>query len=56
MQLFSSSDSFAGACAAAGLGYHVVTIEGTTKHAWDYVSNVDILGVEFGGDLSTIIR
>jgi hypothetical protein len=34
----------------------VVTIDGKTSDAWDAVSNVDILGVEFGGDLSTVIR
>ena len=54
--LFRRADSPAGSCAAAGLGYHVVTIDGKTSDAWDAVSNVDILGVEFGGDLSTVIR
>ena len=45
-----------GACAAAGLGYHVETINGATVEKWDAVSNVDILGVELGGELSVIIR
>ncbi len=54
--LFRCADSPAGSCAAAGLGYHLVTMDGKTSDAWDAVSNVDILGVEFGGDLSTVIR
>ena len=46
----------AGSCAAAGLGYHVTTADGKLTEEWNAVSNVDILGVEFGGELSTIIR
>ena len=45
-----------GACAAAGLGYHVETADGVTVEKWDAVSNVDILGVELGGELNVIIR
>ena len=48
--------SSAGSCAAAGLGYHVTTSGGKLTEEWNAVSNVDILGVEFGGELSTIIR
>jgi hypothetical protein len=34
----------------------MVTAGAKTTDEWDAVSNVDILGVEFGGELSTIIR
>jgi hypothetical protein len=33
-----------------------VTVKGETSEMWDAVSNVDILGVEMGGELSVIIR